>query len=63
MLSPLDYLRHILDETEYLMVERQGVTKEQFLEDKRLQIITDFFSENDIYYGVINDYKIKNKRI
>jgi hypothetical protein len=63
LLSPLDYLRHILDETEYLMVERQGLTREQFLEDKRLQIITDFFSENDIYYGVMNDYKIKNKRI
>jgi hypothetical protein len=45
------------------MVERQGLTREQFLEDKRLQIITDFFSENDIYYGVMNDYKIKNKRI
>ena len=37
LLSPLDYLRHILDETEYLMVERQGVTKEQFLEDETLR--------------------------
>lgn len=37
LLSPLDYLRHILDETEYLMVERQGLTKEQFLEDDTLK--------------------------
>lgn len=32
-LSPLEYLRHILDETEYLIEERQGLTKELFLQD------------------------------
>ena len=32
-LSPLEYLRHILDETKYLIDERQGLSKEQFLQD------------------------------
>ena len=32
-LSPLEYFRHILDEAEYLMDERQGLSKEQFLQD------------------------------
>lgn len=37
LLSPLDYLRHILDEIEYLIFERQGLTKEQFLKDATLK--------------------------
>jgi hypothetical protein len=36
-LSPLEYLRHILDETEYLVEERQGLSKAQFLEDATLK--------------------------
>ena len=29
-LSPLEYLRHILDETEYLISESHGMSEEQF---------------------------------
>ena len=36
LLSRLEYLRHILDETEYLMHERLGLKKEQFLQDATL---------------------------
>ena len=36
-LSPLEYLRHILDETEYLHSESQGLSKEQFLQDATLK--------------------------
>jgi uncharacterized protein with HEPN domain len=36
-LSPLEYFRHILDETKYLMDERQGLSKEQFLQDATLK--------------------------
>jgi len=36
-LSPLEYLRHILDETEYLIDKRQGLSKEQFLQDATLK--------------------------
>jgi uncharacterized protein with HEPN domain len=36
-LSPLEYLRHILDETEYLIDERKGLSKEQFLQDATLK--------------------------
>jgi len=36
-LSPLEYLRHILDEIEYLLVERQGLSKERFLVDATLK--------------------------
>ena len=36
-LSPLEYFRHILDETEYLMDESQGLSKEQFLQDATLK--------------------------
>lgn len=32
-LSPLEYLRHILGETEYLLSEREGLSKEQFFRD------------------------------
>jgi uncharacterized protein with HEPN domain len=36
-LSPLEYLRHILDETEYLINARQDVSKEQFLQNATLK--------------------------
>jgi uncharacterized protein with HEPN domain len=36
-LSPLEYLRHILDETEYLIDEKHGLNKEQFLQDATLK--------------------------
>ena len=36
-LSPLEYLRHIIDETEYLIKEKQGLSKEQFLQDGTLK--------------------------
>jgi uncharacterized protein with HEPN domain len=36
-LSPLEYLRHILDEAEYLMDESQALTKDQFLQDGTLK--------------------------
>lgn len=36
-LSPLEYLRHILDETEYLINERQGLSRERFLLDATLK--------------------------
>ncbi len=36
-LSPLEYLRHILDETEYLMDESHGLSKEHFLQDGTLK--------------------------
>ncbi len=36
-LSPLEYLRHILDETKYLIEEKQGLDKEQFLQDATLK--------------------------
>ena len=31
LVSPLKYLRHILDEAQYLMSEAEGLCKEQFL--------------------------------
>ena len=37
MLSPLEYLRHILDETEYLMSQTQGLSKEEFMSDPTLK--------------------------
>jgi uncharacterized protein with HEPN domain len=36
-LSPLEYLRHILDETEYLVRQKEGLHKEQFLQDATLK--------------------------
>jgi len=36
-LSPLEYLRHILDETEYLTSLRAGLRKEYFLQDATLK--------------------------
>ena len=35
-LSPLEYLRHILEEAEYLIDKKQGLSKEFFLEDATL---------------------------
>jgi hypothetical protein len=32
-LSTLEYLRHILDETEYLISEKEAFSKEQFFRD------------------------------
>ena len=32
--SPLEYLRHILDEAEYLTVAANGLSKEQFAQDE-----------------------------
>ena len=36
-LSPLEYLRHVLDEAEYLMQEKQGLSKEEFMQDATLK--------------------------
>jgi uncharacterized protein with HEPN domain len=36
-LSPLEYLRHILDEIEYLMGESHYLKKDQFLQDATLK--------------------------
>jgi uncharacterized protein with HEPN domain len=35
--SQLEYLRHILDEIEYLMSEREGLSKGQFLQNATLK--------------------------
>jgi uncharacterized protein with HEPN domain len=35
--SPLEYLRHILDETTYLAVQSTGLTKRQFTESATLK--------------------------
>jgi len=36
-LSALEYLRHILDETRYLMDRVQGLTQDQFMRDATLK--------------------------
>ncbi len=36
-LSPLEYLRHMLDEVEYLLAEKQGLDKQRFLRDATLK--------------------------
>lgn len=36
-LLPLEYLRHILDETEYLLAQKRAVNKERFLRDETLK--------------------------
>jgi uncharacterized protein with HEPN domain len=36
-LSPLEYLRHILDETEYLASQTQGLSKDDFLGNETLK--------------------------
>lgn len=35
--SALEYLRHILDETQYLMSQAKGLTKDQFMRDQTLK--------------------------
>lgn len=35
--SPLEYLRHILDETKYLLSERKDLLKEQFFHDATIK--------------------------
>ena len=37
MLSPLEYLRHIQDEAEYLMSQTQGLSKDEFVGDETLK--------------------------
>lgn len=34
---PLDYLRHILDESRYLLRSTKGISKKQFLKDETLK--------------------------
>jgi len=36
-LFPLEYLRHILDETEYLIKRSSGLSKNDFLQDETLK--------------------------
>jgi len=36
-LSPLEYLRHILDETKYLTAQASSLTKQQFMEGETLK--------------------------
>jgi len=36
-LSTLEYLRHILDETEYLISKKEGFSKEQFFRDATIK--------------------------
>ncbi len=35
--SPLEYLRHIVDETTYLLERSQGLSKEEFIQDPTLK--------------------------
>ena len=37
MLSPLEYLRHILDEAEYLVSQTQKLSKDEFMGDETLK--------------------------
>lgn len=34
---PLEFLRHMLDEAEYLITKKQGLSKEEFLQDATLK--------------------------
>ncbi len=36
-LSPLEYLRHILDEAEYLTAQATALSKEQFIQDETVK--------------------------
>ena len=36
-LSPFEYLRHILDETDYLINETQGLSRFEFVQDETLR--------------------------
>jgi uncharacterized protein with HEPN domain len=35
--SQLEYLRHILDEAEYLVAHSQGMSREQFMRDETVK--------------------------
>lgn len=35
--SPKDYLQHILEEVEYLLISSQGLNKDAFLKDETLK--------------------------
>lgn len=37
LLSPLEYLRHILDESEYLVRESEALSKDEFLRSETLK--------------------------
>lgn len=37
LLSPLEYLRHILDETEYLISDSQGLSQDRFMGSETLK--------------------------
>jgi len=36
-LDPLDYLRHVLDEAEYLILHSENLNKEDFIQDDTLK--------------------------
>jgi uncharacterized protein with HEPN domain len=36
-LSPLEYIRHIIDETEFLISDSQGLSKDQFIRSETLK--------------------------
>ncbi len=36
-LSPFEYLRHILDETEYLVSQTHGLSQDEFMKDETLK--------------------------
>src|SRR5437764_13697808 len=36
-LSPLEYLRHILDEADYLTAEAKGLNREQFMQNETMK--------------------------
>lgn len=36
-LSPLEYVRHILDETGYLMSQAESLNKDEFIQDETLK--------------------------
>lgn len=36
-LSPLEYLRHIMDETDYIITQTQGLSRNAFMKDETLK--------------------------
>jgi len=36
-LSPLEYMRHIIDETEFLISDSQGLSKDRFIRSETLK--------------------------